>query len=98
MGAPTQALQQCACFLMGQKDRWGDAALAIDRYRDNGVAAQGADIAGMVPVQQLWIELAQIKGAHEAAVLKSGFSVTSRVSVSWTTALASSPGRVSQLL
>jgi hypothetical protein len=71
VGALTQALQQYARFLMGQNDRWGDAALAIDRYRDNVVAAQGIDTAGMVQVQQLRIELAQIKGAHEEAVQKA---------------------------
>jgi hypothetical protein len=71
VGAPAQALQQYARFLMGQKDRWGDAALAIDRYRDNVVAAQGADTAGMMQVQQLRIELAQIKGAHEEAEQKA---------------------------
>ena len=67
----TQAQQQYARFLMSQKDRWGDAALAIDRYRDGVVTAQGAETSGMVQVQQLRIELAQNKGAHEEASQKA---------------------------
>jgi hypothetical protein len=66
-----QTQQQYARFLMGQKNRWGDAALAIDRYRDGVVAAQGAETSGMVQVQQLRIELAQSKGAHEEAAQKA---------------------------
>lgn len=66
-----QALQQYVRFLVAQKDRLGEAALAIDRYRDSLVAAQGAETGGLVQVQQLRIELAQAKDAPEEAVQRA---------------------------
>ena len=67
VGQWQQALQQYARFLTNQKDRLGDAALAIDRYRESVTASQGAETNAMVPVQQLRIELARAKGAPEEA-------------------------------
>jgi hypothetical protein len=81
----SQALPQYVRFLMRQKNRWGDAALAIDRYRDSVVASQGADTAGMVQVQRLEIEFAQIKGARDEAEQKAENLLTFEESLSGTT-------------
>jgi len=66
-----QLLRQYARFLMGQKDRRGDAAVALDRYRDSIVSTQGADTEGSVVAQRLQLELAQAKGAPEEAAQKA---------------------------
>jgi hypothetical protein len=70
---------------MGQKNRWGDAALAIDGYRDSVVASQGADTAGIAQVQRLEIEFAQIKGAHDEAEQRAEDLLTFEESLSGTT-------------
>ena len=80
-----QALPQYVRFLIGQKNRWGDASLAIDRYRDSVVACQGADTAGMVQVKRLEIEFAQIKGAREEAEQRAEELLTFEESLSGTT-------------
>lgn len=77
-----QALPQYVRFLMEQKNRWGDASLATDRYRESILAAQGADTSGMVQVQELEIELAQIKGAPEEALEKAEELLTFEESIS----------------
>jgi len=81
----SQAQQQYARFLMGQKDRWEAVALAIDRYRDGVITAQGAETSGMVQVQQLRIELAQSKIAHEEAVQKADELLALEASLSGST-------------
>jgi hypothetical protein len=81
-----QALPQYVRFLMGQKN-WGDAALAIDRYRDSVVAAQGADTAGMVYVRQMEIELAQTKGVRDEAEQKAEDLLAFEASLSGTTSV-----------
>ncbi len=66
-----QALQQYARFLMGQKDRWGDAALAIDRYEASATAASGAETNVSVQAQRLRVELAQMKQDHAETIEKA---------------------------
>jgi hypothetical protein len=68
IGPLDQALQHYAHFLIGRKDRAGDASLAIDRYRESLAVAHGAETSGMVEVQRLRIELARAKGAPAEAV------------------------------
>jgi len=63
-----QAQQQYARFLIGQKDRWGEAPAAIERYRENLVLAQGPETRDLEQVMNLRIEFARARSAPGEAV------------------------------
>jgi hypothetical protein len=63
-----QAQQQYARFLIGQKDRWGEAPAAMERYRENLVLARGAQTSDLEQVMNLRIEFARARGAPAEAV------------------------------
>jgi tetratricopeptide (TPR) repeat protein len=58
-----QVQQQYARFLIGQKDRWGEAPAAIERYRENLVLAEGAETSDLEQVMNLRIDFARARGA-----------------------------------
>jgi tetratricopeptide (TPR) repeat protein len=62
-----QAQQQYAHFLIGQKDRWGEAPAAIEQYRENLVLTRGAETSELEQVMNLRIALARARGAREDA-------------------------------
>jgi len=63
-----QAQQQYARFLIGQRDRWGEAPAAMERYRENLVLARGAETSDLEQVMNLRIEFARARGAPGEAV------------------------------
>src|SRR5579871_550302 len=67
VGPLQQAWQQYARFLMNRKERAGDAALAIDGYRESVIATHGVDTNAMIQVLQLRIELARAQQTPEQA-------------------------------
>lgn len=80
-----QALQQYACFLIGQKDRWAEAPAVIERYREALVAAQGGETGELEQVMHLRIEFARARGAQADAVQSAEELLALEESLSGTT-------------
>jgi hypothetical protein len=80
-----QAQQQYARFLIGQKDRWGEAPAAMERYHENLVLARGAESSDLEQVMNLRIEFARAKGAPGEAVQTAGDLLAFEESLSGTT-------------
>ena len=57
-----QAQQEYARFLIGQKDRWGRAPAAMERYRENLVLTRGAESSELEQVMHLRIDFARAQG------------------------------------
>src|SRR5262249_27809669 len=77
-----QALQENARFLIGQRDRRGEAPAAIERYREALLTARGAVNEMMEQVIQLRIELARASGAPADAVQSAEELLTFQESLS----------------
>ena len=83
----TQALQQYSRFLIAQKDRWGEAPAAIERYRENLLAAQGAETSELEQVIHLQIDFAHARAAQAEAVQGAKELLALEESLSGTTSL-----------
>jgi len=83
-----QAQQQYARFLIGQKDRWGEAPAAMERYRENLVLTRGAETSDLEQVMNLRIEFARARGASGEAVQGAEELLAFEESLSGTTSAA----------
>jgi hypothetical protein len=63
-----QAQQQYARFLIGQKDRRGEAPAAMERYRENLILTRGAESSELEQAMHLRIDFARARGARGEAV------------------------------
>src|SRR5439155_12743307 len=71
-----------------QKNRWGEAPAAMERYRENLVQARGAETSELEQVMKMRIEFARARGASGEAVQAAEELLAFEESLSGTTSAA----------